>query len=854
MKYATRTHRDPLLSWRLACRELRGGLRGFYVFIACIALGVGAIAGVGSLANSVSAGLAQEGQVILGGDLAFSVMHREVDANERSFLDARGTVSATATLRAMARTADGRAALVEVKAVDEQYPLFGHVVVAPERPLPDILAAQDGAFGAAADPALFARLDLAVGARVQLGEATIVLRARLDQEPDKLASGLAFGPRLLISHEALRKAGLLQPGSLVRWTYRLKLPEQNARNDAAESVVHEAETALPNAGWEIRTRRNASPQLGRNVDRFTQFITLVGLTALLVGGVGVANAVKNHLDRKREVIAILKAVGAAGNQIFSVYLGQVLIMALLGIAIGLAIGAAIPFVTARVVNAIASLPIAPSLHLGELGVALLYGLLTALAFALWPLGRAHDTPVSALFRDEVASERQFPRPRYVVGALGALLVLAMLAVLLAHERRLALIFVGAAAGIFIGLRAVALGLMFAARRLPQPRSTLFRLILANLHRPGALTPTVVLSLGLGLALLVTLTLIDGNLRRQLTAGLPERAPSFYFLDVQPADASRFDEFIAEHAPGASLERVPMLRGRIMAARGIPAQELRPSASAAWALRSDRGITYARELPPGSKVVAGSWWDSRYDGPPLVSLENGIAEGLGLKIGDPIVVNVLGRNIAATIANLRSVDWETLGINFVLVFSPGSFKGAPHADIATLTYPQGTRAESELGLLKAVAAAFPTITVVRVKDVIESIAKLVLDLAFAIRCVSALTLVAAVLVLGGALATGHRHRVYDAVVLRVLGAPRRLLMELYAIEYLLLGSATAVFGVAAGSIAAALIVTKIMDFGFVWLPAPAIAVALGALALTVALGLLGTFTVLSRKPASVLRNL
>ncbi len=846
--------RGTALAWRLALRELRGGLRGFYVFIACIALGVAAIAGVGSLARSLADGLAREGRVILGGDAVFSLIHREADPQERAFLESKGHVSVAAIMRAMARADDGRAALIEIKAVDDRYPLYGAVRSNPLRPLPELLAARDGVFGAAADPALLARLDLVPGSRIRVGESTVEIRASLEAEPDKLAAGIAFGPRLLMSQAGLRATGLLQPGSLVRWTYRLRLPDTDAGDRATDAAVSEARNAFPDAGWEIRTRDNASPGLGRNIARFTQFLTLVGLTSLLVGGVGVANAVKSYLDRKRDVIATLKALGATGREIFSIYLGQVLVLALLGIGIGLAVGATVPFLLATAFGAIIPVPIAPALYPDQLAVGLLYGVLTALAFALWPLGRAHDVPVSALFRDEVAPQRRFPRARYMLGAAAAVAVLAAAAIVLAYDRRLAAIFVAAAAAVFVALRLIALALMTAARRAPRPRSSLFRLILADLHRPGAVTSVVVLSLGLGLALLVTLTLIDGNLRRQFTAGLPERAPSFYFLDVQANDAARFDRFIEQHAPAAKLERVPMLRGRIASVRGVAAENLRPSQSAAWVLNSDRGITFARELPPGSRVVAGQWWDENYDGPPLVSIERKIAEGLGLELGDPIVVNVLGRNIAATVANLRSVDWETLGINFVLVFSPGSFRGAPYADIATLTYPAGGTAEQEIGLLKAAAEAFPTVTLVRVKEVLQAIAKLVLDLTLAIRGASALTLVSAVLVLAGALATGHRSRVYDAVVLRMLGATRGRLLGFYALEYLLLGLATALFGLAAGSIAAFLVVTKVMEIAFVWLPGPAILVALAALALTVALGLVGTFTALSHKPGPVLRNL
>lgn len=839
---------------RLALRELRAGLRGFYVFIACIALGVMAIAGVGSLATSLENGLAREGGVILGGDLSFNLSHRETTAPERAFLDAYGRVSAAATMRAMARADDGRTALVELKAVDAAYPLYGAVALDPALTLTAALAPAGGAFGAAADPALLARLDLAPGARVTIGAATFELRTVLQSEPDKLAGGIGFGPRLLVSEEALRATRLLQPGSLVRWHYRLRLPGHDAGEAAVRRIAAAAELSLPEAGWEIRSRANASPALERNVERFTQYLTLVGLTALLVGGVGVANAVKGHLDRKRDVIATLKSLGATGGGVFAVYLSQTMLLAGIGALPGLAVAAALPFLIAWGFGAMIPLPIAPALHPADLALAFAYGLMTALAFALWPLGRAHDVSVSALFRDEVAPERGQPRLPYIIATMLVAGALATLAIALAYDRRIAAIFVAVAAGVFVLLRLVAGLVMLAARRAPRARSTTLRLAVANIHRPGALTVSVVLSLGLGLALLVTVIQIDGNLRRQFMAALPEKAPSFFFLDIQSADAERFDAFIRERAPHAVFERVPMLRGRIVSANGVAAEDLKPPPSAAWVLQSDRGITYADAVPAGSRLAEGDWWKPDYHGPPLVSFERKIADGLALKRGDPIVVNVLGRNVTAHVANLRTLDWQSLGINFVMVFSPNTFRGAPHTHIATITYPRGSTAEEETELLKATAAAFPSVTAVRVRDAIETFGGIVTNLVLAIRGASALTLVVAVLVLGGALAAGHRHRVYDAVVLRTVGATRGQLILAYGLEYLLIGLATAVFGVAAGSLAGAMVVVQMMNLPFVWLPGPAAVAALGAVAATVVLGLIGTFTVLGQKPAPVLRTL
>ena len=842
------------LPLRFAVRELRGGLRGFYVFITCIALGCMAIAGVGSLAASLADGLARQGQVILGGDLSFTLIQHEVTPDERAFLERHGKVSGAATMRAMARTADGKATLVEMKAVDGAYPLFGQAVLDPPGALADALAQHDGAFGTAADPILLTRLGIKPGARLTIGNATIEIRATLTSEPDKLAGGIGFGPRLLVSQDALHATGLLQPGSLVRWHYRLRLPQNDATDGVAKKITGQARAQFPEAGWDIRNRTNASPQLERNVERFTQFLTIVGLTALLVGGVGVGNAVKSHLDRRRETIATMKALGASGKRVFAVYLTQVLLLAAVGGASGMVLGAILPFLISWIFGAIIPLPIEPAVHPAELVLALVYGLMTALAFALWPLGRAHDVPVGALFRDAVAPQPRWPRKIYIALTAAAVVALVVLAIVLAYDRRVAIIYVGVAAGVFVTLRLVAGLLMLAARGAPRARSTVLRMAIANIHRPGALTPTIVLSLGLGIALLVTVIEIDGNLRRQFSNELPAKAPSFYFLDIPADQAERFDAFVRAQAPGAKLEEVPMLRGRIVSANGIPAENLKPKEGAAWVLQSDRGITYAGDVPSGSRLVEGNWWGADYAGPPLLSFEKKIADGLGLKLGDPVTVNVLGRNITTRIANMRTVDWESLGINFVMVFSPHAFDGAPHTHLATLTYSDGGTPAQEGAIVRAIADEFPMVTAVRVKDALEAIGAIVANLVLAIRGASALTLLVAALVLGGALAAGHRHRVYEAVILKTLGATRLRLLAAYTIEYLLLGAATALLGVLSGSLAGWLIVADLMHLSFAWLPLPALAAALTAVVVTVALGLIGTFTALGQKPAPLLRNL
>jgi putative ABC transport system permease protein len=837
---------------KIALRELRGGVRGFGVFLACLAIGVTAIAGVGSFARALSDGMLREGGRILGGDIAFSLIHRQANPAEMDFFRGRGAVSEIGSMRAMTRTTSGQATLVELKAVDNAYPLNGKFQLEPNVPLPRALQKVGNRFGAVAEQTLLLRLGITPGVEIRIGEATFLITGVIVSEPDRVATGVGFGPRLIVSQEALQATGLIQPGSLVRWSYRVRLSDSS---DGSLSFTQaQARELFPNAGWEIRTRASASPQLERNVRRLAEFLTLVGLTALLVGGVGVANAVMHYLERKRADIATFKAVGAPGGTVFSIYLTEIGIIAIIGIALGVIAGTALPFLITSLFGALIPLPLAPGIHFSVIALATAFGILVALAFALWPLGRAHDVPVSALFRDSVSEERRLPRRRYIVMVAVAVVSLAALALLVAESRRIALIYIVAAASIFVVLRLLAMALMAIAARLPRPRSTALRLALANIHRPGALTPSVVLSLGLGLALLVTLTLIDGNLRRQLTQSLPKSAPSFFFVDVPSNDVERFNAFIRQHGGTGELTEVPMLRGRILGVKGVPADQVKVDPEQSWVLQSDRGITFTDTFPEGSTLTSGQWWPKDYSGPPLVSFEKRAADGLGLKVGDKVAVNVLGRTIEATIANLRTVEWESLGINFVMLFSPNTFRGAPHTILATLTFPDGGDQKAEVELQRLVANEFPAVTTVRVKEALQTINALVADIAVAVRGASSVTLIASILVLAGALAAGHHNRVYDAVILKTLGATRMRLLFAYGAEYAILGLATAIFATAAGAVAAWFVVENVMNFRFQFEPAAAGLAALTAVVLTVALGLIGTWRALGQKPAPVLRNL
>lgn len=843
---------------RLMIREVPRSFRQFGILIACIAIGVGAIVAVISLSRALNDGLAREGRVILGADASFTLILREATGAERAALQRQGEVSTLWQSRAMARSDADETALVEIKAVDGAYPAVGQAVIegpnGPEtRPLQELLGRQpNGQPGIVVDPVMTSRLNLRIGESVRIGETRFTITAHLVSEPDKLSGGFGFGPRVLMTIPSLTETGLVQPGSLTRYSYRLIIrdaTDEAALNRALEAIARE----VPDAGWQVATRMRASPNLQRQIARFTQFLSLVGLTALLVGGIGVANATRAFAERQVMRIATLKSLGASQAFVFTSALVQVLAFSLIGILAGLVIGALLPRLAIGFAGDLLPIPLEIGLYPRELLIGLGYGLITTLAFALLPLLRARSVPASTLFRDEIGMTRWTPRLADLALIAAALAGFAALVVLSASERFIAVVFLAAAGGAIITLRLVAVGVMRLARRLPHPSSPVLRLALANLHRPGSLTPSVIQSLGLGLTLLVALTLIDVNLTRQFRASLPGIAPTFFFIDIPSRDMDRFEAFLKAQASGAAVERVPQLRGRVLALNGVPSSEIKAAERVSWFLDGDRGITYAAAMPEGSAISAGEWWPADYRGEPLVSFAKDIGTELGLKVGDTVTVGVLGRRITARIANFREVRWQRLGINFVMVFSPNTFAGAPHTFLATLALGASAGAETERALSREVAREFPAISSVRVKDALAAADQIVSQLAFAIRVSSGVALVASILVLGGALAASARTRQREGVILKTLGATRATLLKAMVAEYACLGAIAVIFGIVCGAGAAALVVSGIMNLDFDLPLLPAFSIAISAFVITIILGLIGTWHILGQKPAPYLRH-
>ena len=835
------------LAARYARRELRSGLSGFRVFIACLTLGVAAIAGVGTLSESIKEGLRQDARGLNGGDVSVSLVQRPASDAERARLAQGGRLSETIEMRAMARVgSDGaQRSLVELKAVDEGYPLVGSVELDGGTYLRQALALKDGIYGAVVDRGLLIKLGVQVGDTVEIGEARFRIAGVIRREPDRIASVLSYGPRVMVADASLPATNLVLPGSQIRYRYRVATPS----GAAAVALAAALEAGFPKAGWRIVTTDDAAPGIRRFVDRMALFLTFVGLTTLLVGGVGVTNAVAAYLDGRMRTIATLKCLGASAGFIFQVYLIQVMALALVGLVLGLAMGVALPLAAIRALEGL--LPVSPviGIYWEPLAAAAIYGLLIAFTFALWPLARARAVPPASLFRAKVTAARAWPRTRDLALLVACGAALAGFTIVTASQRSFAVWFVLGALASFALLAACAGALKRIAARTQRIGGVTLRLALANLHRPGATTTGVVLSLGLGLSVLVAIVLLESNFNRQIEGRLSEGAPAFFFLDIQPNQIAAFDRAVTGVAGTEDYRRVASLRGRIVAIKGVPVDEAEIASESEWAVRGDRALTYAASPPDNAEIVAGRWWPADYKGPTLISLDADLARGFGVGIGDSLTLNVLGRDIEGKVASTRAIDWRSLRFDFAIIVSPGTLEAAPHTHIAAVRAPEA----AEDAIERAVARDFVNVSVIRVREALEAARGLMASINVAVSAVAAVTIVAGALVLAGAVAAGRRRRIFDAVVFKVLGATRADVLRAFLLEYGLLGLATGAISALVGSLVAWAVSVWLMELGWSFDPAAVAVTVAATVVLALIAGFAGTWRALGQKAAPLLRN-
>ena len=833
------------LALKLAFRGLRGGIGGFGVFLACLILGVAAIAASGSFDASLKKALNDDSRALLGGDVELRLSYRTPSDDEIEAVSAYGAISILSEMRAMAKGADGRRTLVEVKAVDDSYPLYGQAILQPEQSLDQALR-QNG-YGGAVESGLLARLGLSLGQSFMLGESEIPIRAIIEKEPDRVAAIFGFGPRLMIDRRFLDQTGLIQPGSMMSTTILVRFHP----GVSAEQFKQDINLRFPEAGWRIRTPDEATPGIQQFLDNLTQFMTLVGLSALLIGGIGVANGVKAFLETKIVSIATLKCLGASQRLILGIYYWEIGILAAIGIIIGLIIGALSPIAAVWLLGDALPLQAKFGLYVEPLMLAALFGVLTVIAFTAWPLAQAGQIRASLLFRDISEPTRPWPTGWAAALIIFSALGLAALAMITSPDKRLAASFIFGVIAAFLLFGALGQILMVLCRIIAKKRrkrTVAWSLALSSLYRPGAPTKTVVLSLGLGLTVLAAVAMVETNMSHQISERMPTDAPSFFFIDIQPDQIEPFQNIAAE--TGATISAMaPMVRGRIVRINGVFVDEVSIDQEVKWAVRGDRGLTESATIPKGARVVQGEWWPENYAGPPLVSLDAAILKGFGLKLGETITINVLGRDLTATISNTRIIDWTTLSMNFAIVFSPGTLAGAPSTYVATVHAAKGEEDRTE----QIITDALPMASSIRVKEALGSAQALVRNISLAIAAAASVTLIAGVLVLTGAIAAGRKRRTFETVLMKVLGGRRSDLLLALLYEYALLGAATGLAAAILGSIAGWATLNFVLKADWIFMPLPLIGIVVASIALIMIVGVLGAMRALGTKSAPYLRN-
>uniref|UniRef100_B0SYS5 ABC3 transporter permease C-terminal domain-containing protein n=1 Tax=Caulobacter sp. (strain K31) TaxID=366602 RepID=B0SYS5_CAUSK len=833
------------LSFRLAARELRSGVRGFRIFLACLALGVAAIAAAGSTAEAFRHGLASQAREILGGDLSFSVENRDFTPAEHAAFDRLGVTTYTAGARAMAETSSGERRLVSLRGVDGRFPLAGTVKIDGAPDLKAALADHGGAPGAAVEPALLDRLHMKLGDRFQAGPVSLVATAILVSEPDGLSRGFALGPRVVVRREVLERSGLLAPGGLSGRTVRIALPAAQDPRAVGKAV----QARFPDSGLEARDRLDAAPGARRLIDQLEYFLGFIGLASLVAGGLGVAGAVGAYLATREPSIAVLKALGADGALIRNLYLIQIGLLAGLGVAIGLAIGAVAPLILGQLAGSSLPIPALFAVYPWPLAKAGLFGLLAAAAFSLIPLARARKTPPSALFRRSLGG--RIPLSLETLGAVLAGAGLAALAVVTAPTPLAAAIMIAGVAVSFAVLWALGRAAAWGAGRVRGLTRGPAKLGLANLAGPRSAARTASPAIGLGVALLACVVLIQSALLAQITTTAPRTAPAMVFTEIPGDQVVAFDAEVARAMGPPTPEtylRLPFATGRISGLKGQPVDKDKIKPGQRWAFDNDIGMTLLAGAPKDGKTVSGQWWKPDYAGPPLVALNAELAEGTGLKVGDTLTLTILGRDINARIAVLRKIEFGGFGPNFNIVLNARALEGADLRNVAIARLGKA----QEAALTRRLGDSFPGVNVISVREQLDAAAALFDRLALAVRGAAAVAGLAGLLVLAGAIAAGARARAREAATLKVLGATRGQILAAYAIEYGAVGLIAGAAGVALGFAAAWPVVVKVFEASWSVDWSGVMILLAGAAGLSTAGGLLAAALALSQRPAPVLR--
>lgn len=846
--------RALLAAIRIGLLDMRGDMRRFGLLIICLAVGTALISGVSSVGASIRQAVEENAAVLMGGDVELSRADRQATPEELALISGFGKVSSVIDTNVRAEVGDADA-FVDLISVGDSYPLLGAVgsaqLPAGETPF-DFLAYRDGMFGALVNPLMLDQLSISIGDTLQIGGTDFQARGVLASLPDAAVRGFRLGLPAVITTDALailsdRTSPL--PGLGTFFRYKVLLTEGDA--DSGKAAL---EAALADPSWTVRSAREGLGPMVRYYDLFMRFLVIVGLASLLIGGVSVWTSISAYVAERANVIAVLRSMGSGKARIFIHFFAQIAALAAIGVGIGLVIGAGTALLALPIIGGAVGVHLAPTLHVQPLLVAAGVGLITAFAFSYLPLQQAQTISPVTLFRSKGLAAPPIEWGKLLLSArilpllfAGALFL--WLAIVMTDDPMLV-----AAFGIvsILSVLLFQLGIVvarYALHRLPEPRNRVLRYALRNIATTGNNASSVVVSVGLALAMLVVVLVLQVNLRNEYLGASVFDAPTLVASDLFPDEVETLQAMEDSGGDVTAFSATPMLRGALGALNDKPAALLQPRGpEASFLLSGEIPLTYRQHLPTTSKLVAGQWWANDYQGPPLVSLHQSLRSGLGVNLGDKLSFQIFGETITAEVANFRDYSWQG-GIDFLATFSPGVLEAYPSTLLGAVTAAPGREEAVE----RMLATTLPDVRFIAIGATLEQITRALGQLSLAASLVGGLAVGNGLLVLIGSLATGRRQRQADAVITKVLGAKRFDVLVVSVLHYVLLAAFAALLATPLGIALAWILTMVLLDVDFALDAATLAAVDLGAIAITGFLGATTIIGVLSARSAGFLRE-
>ena len=728
---------------------------------------------------------------------------------------------------------------------------------------------------------LLIRMGLSVGDQLKIGQAMFLITGIVRTEPDRMANAFSLGPRVMIAQEGLQAAELIKPGSRVRERYLVKIPP----GMPVEPLLSELRGRLAADSARVSSYRAAQPQLRQFLDQLSRYLGLIGLTALFIGGLGVGTSIHAFLRDKLRTIAILKAVGADSATVVSTYVVQAIFLgcigSLAGILLGIALQRGLPPLMAGlfVSDLLEQLGVSSELSWSSIWPIMkgaMLGLLSTLLFTLWPLLKIRDIQPGAIFRrdaEQTTVEPETPPLRWWVKwgladrlnvgtAGGIILGLCALSVWQAGSWSIGFLFLGALslaiAVLFVCAQVFVRGLAWV----PMPRVLSLRYAVGNVVRPGGQAAGIMVAIGIGVMVIVTVSLVEQALLHQVQENRPTDAPTFFFIDIQPDQAKEFVSLVDRQTGRARPELTPLVRSRLHAIDGhvVTAEEGMEKDDKRTEGKEERGkqwyftreyvLTFLEQLPKDNQLVKGAWWKpGQVFLTPQVSVEEEAAMHLGLAIGSIVEFDIQGATVSAEVSSIRKVEWGNFSTNFYMILSPGALEGAPFTYVGTVRVSP----QEEVPLQQAVVASFPNVTAIHIGDVLDSFARVLDRLSLAIRALALFCLLAGGVVMAAALAATRYRRLYESVILKALGATRGLIARAFAIEYVLLGAVAGLIGLALGTVLSWAVLQYVFDLPWSIHPRVLGIGLLLTMLLTLIVGFASTYRILGQRPLAVLRH-